>query len=102
MLARSGIPPPEPTPMFLIISAIPPRPAPGAPGILDDRELDSLGDDVSSLVILACEFWSPDFRPAFPGSSLRPRSKALAEALKSPREYCACLERRNNKKGFKP
>ena len=59
MLATSGIPPPPPPPIpiFLMISAIPPRPAtglrPGAEVALGDRELDSLGDDVLSLEILA-------------------------------------------------
>jgi hypothetical protein len=50
MLAMSGIPPPGPIPMFLIISAIPPKPAAGlGPGAV----FDSLGNDVSSLAILA-------------------------------------------------
>ena len=95
MLDKSGIPPLEPIPIFLIISAIPPRP--GA-GLEAGAKLDSLGDDISSLAILACEFWRPDFRPGFPGSSLRPRSKALADALKSPKEYCACLEKQSKKR----
>lgn len=81
----SGMPPLIP-PMPLIMSAMEPRPGAGGDGAVAAKS--------SSAVSLACAFCRPDFKPAFVGSSFNPRSKVLAAASKSDREYWACLDQR--------
>lgn len=85
-LARSGMPPappPAPPPMFLNMSAIPPRPpAPGVAPVVGEVDRSGVPDigETLSLPMRASELVRPDLRPAFVGSSSRPRRKEVAAA----------------------
>lgn len=87
ILAISGMPPAPPAPPIpRSISAIAPRPGPGAAAgsTLDDVSADMV---LSLGTIRALAFSSPDFKLALLGSNFSPFSKALEAASKSLSEY---------------